>query len=73
MNIQFSRIHIKTYDKLKNTIKLTMLSIVPNLTFDYYKVIDVSEEYLTFSSFSQDSSPRNESYGFIRSNDNGAI
>ena len=56
MNIQFSRIHIKTYAKLKNTIKLTMLSILPNLTFDYYKVIDVSEEYLTFSSFSQDSS-----------------
>ena len=73
MNIQFSRIHIKTYDKLKNTIKLTMLSILPNLTFDYYKVIDVSEEYLTFSSCSQDSSTRNESYGFIRSNDNGAI
>ena len=73
MNIQFSRIHIKAYAKLKNTIKLTMLSILPNFTFDYYKVIDVSEEYLTFSSFSQDSSTRNESYGFIRSNDNDAI
>ena len=73
MNIQFSRIHIKTYAKDKNIIKLTILSILPNLTFDYYKVIDVSEEYLTFSSFSQDSSLRNESYGFIRSNDNGAI